>query len=558
MNLIDESKQMVGTIIDKALAKGIASGKFPELEVPEYVIEQPRDKSHGDYATNLAMQLARSAKMNPRAIAEILVSEMDFEGTAIESAEIAGPGFLNFRLRENWLNPLLGAIQKEDQDYGKTNTGKGERIQIEFVSANPTGLLHMGNARGGALGDLLAAVLNTAGYQADKEYYINDAGNQVRNLGLSVEARYFQELGIAGYEVPEDGYQGNDIKETAKRLIAEKGNAYVEMDREQRLSEMTDYALAEKVAGIRNGLAKFGVEYDRWYSERTLHESGAVMEAVETLREKGFVYEKDGAEWLALTKLGEEKDEVLIRSNGTPTYFAADIAYHKDKFERGYNRLINIWGADHHGHVARLQKAMTALGYDGDKITVILMQLVRLYRNGELVKMSKRKGTFVTLEELMEEVGTEVARFFFAMRNPDSSMDFDLDLAVSQSNDNPVYYVQYAHARICSILSATGLPTPKAEAVNLDLLTEPAEKALLEVMAQWPEVVARAARELAPYHLPYYAKDLANAFHSFYNNCKVLTDDEAVKNARLVLVDGARITLRNVLNIIGVFAPERM
>lgn len=558
MNIIAELKNELKNIIDSAIKTAMEENALAEVALPSYVLETPKDKSHGDYATNVVMLMTKTLKMNPRVIAETITERMEFEGTKIASVEIAGPGFLNFRLKKDWWYELLPAIQNEDSDYGSSDYGQGKKIQVEFVSANPTGLLHMGNARGGALGDVLASVLNKAGFKADKEYYINDAGNQVRNLSLSVEARYFELLGIAGYTLPEDGYQGEDVKETAKRLIEKEGERFVEMEREERLEKMLAFALDEKVGGIREGLGQFGVTYDNWFSEQSLHESGEVLAVVECLKEKGFVYEKEGAMWLECTKFGEEKDEVLVRSNGTPTYFAADIAYHKNKFDRGYHHLINIWGADHHGHVARLKNAMSALGYAGDEITVILMQLVRLYRDGELVKMSKRKGTFVTLEELMEEVGSEAARFFFAMRNPDSAMDFDLDLAKKESSENPVYYVQYAHARIVSILQATGLPTPKASEVNFDLLTAPEELALIELMARWTEEVALSARDFAPYHLPYYAKELANAFHSFYNACKVLTDDEGVKNARLVLVDCARITLRNVLHLIGVSAPNRM
>lgn len=558
MNIIANVKDELYGIITQAITQGMEKGKIPQCEIPNYVLELPRDKNHGDYATNVVMLMTKLAKMNPRVLAEAIVEEMDFTNTSVASVEIAGPGFLNFRLKEGWLYPLLEAIQTENEDYGRSDFGQGEKVQVEFVSANPTGLLHMGNARGGSLGDLLARVLNMAGYQADKEYYINDAGNQVRNLALSVEARYFEALGVTGYEVPEDGYQGEDIKSTAKRLLELKGESLASLPREERLAQMLDFALAEKVGGIKKSLEEFGVVFDNWFSEQSLHDSGEVTAVVETLKEKGYVYEDEGALWLACTKFGEEKDEVLIRSNGTPTYFAADIAYHKNKFERGYTRLIDIWGADHHGHVARLKKAMTALGYDGEKITIILMQLVRLYRDGELVKMSKRRGTFVTLEELMEEVGQEVARFFFSMRNPDSAMDFDLNLAKKESSENPVYYVQYAHARIVSILQATGLPTPRASEVDLTLLKAPEELALMEMMAKWTEEVTLAARDLAPYRLPYYAKELANTFHSFYNACKVLTDDEALKNARLVLVDTTRITLRNVLKLIGVDAPDRM
>lgn len=557
LNIIEETQSALRQGVAAACAQAMAAGTLPEAALPDFVIETPKDEKNGDFSTNLAMQLTRILRQNPRKIAEAIVSGIDLPGL-VERVEIAGPGFINFYLVPGWLNRVLPAIQEEDADYGKSNAGGGERVQVEFVSANPTGLLHMGNARGGALGDTLAAVLNEAGYVCDKEYYINDAGNQVENLGKSVEARYFELLGRDDYQIPEDGYHGKDIIATAQRLLDEKGESLVDLPEAERRELMKNYALKEKVAGIRGSLENFGVVFDNWFSEQSLHDAGSVHEVVDILREKGVVYEKDGAQWLRATDWGEEKDEVLVRSNGTPTYFAADIAYHRDKFERGYKRLINIWGADHHGHVARLKGAMTALGYPGDDITVILMQLVRLYRGGEIVKMSKRSGKYVTLDELIEEVGKEAARFFFIMRSPDSALDFDLDLAKAESSDNPVYYVQYAHARICSILSVAGGETPKAADVYLSLLTEENERVLIRKLAEWPQEVADAARELAPYHLAYYAKELANAFHSFYNSCKVLTDDAALRDARLALVDCTRITLRNVLTLLGLSAPERM
>ena len=557
LNIIEETQSALRQGVAAACAQAMAAGTLPEAALPDFVIETPKDEKNGDFSTNLAMQLTRILRQNPRKIAEAIVGGIDLPGL-VERVEIAGPGFINFYLVPGWLNRVLPAIQEEDADYGKSNAGGGERVQVEFVSANPTGLLHMGNARGGALGDTLAAVLNEAGYVCDKEYYINDAGNQVENLGKSVEARYFELLGRDDYQIPEDGYHGKDIIATAQRLLDEKGESLVDLPEAERRELMKNYALKEKVAGIRGSLENFGVVFDNWFSEQSLHDAGSVHEVVDILREKGVVYEKDGAQWLRATDWGEEKDEVLVRSNGTPTYFAADIAYHRDKFERGYKRLINIWGADHHGHVARLKGAMTALGYDDDDITVILMQLVRLYRGGEIVKMSKRSGKYVTLDELIEEVGKEAARFFFIMRSPDSALDFDLDLAKAESSDNPVYYVQYAHARICSILSVAGGETPKAADVDLSLLTEENERVLIRKLAEWPQEVADAARELAPYHLAYYAKELANAFHSFYNSCKVLTDDAALRDARLALVDCTRITLRNVLTLLGLSAPERM
>ena len=417
----------------------------------------------------------------------------------------------------------------------------------------------MGNARGGALGDSLANLLKMAGYDVTKEFYINDAGNQIVNLGLSLEARYRQLLGQEGCEIPENGYHGQDIIDTAQRIVDAVGDSYLQLPEAERQEKMIATALDEKIAAIKSGLAAFGVEYDVWFSETTLHESGAVQEVVDLLTAKGMTYEKDGAIWLKTTEFGEEKDEVLIRSNGIPTYFAADIAYHKNKYDRGFKRVINIWGADHHGHVARMKRSMDAIGYNGDDLTVLLMQLVRLYQNGEVVRMSKRTGQYVTLQELIEDVGKDAARYFFIMRNPDSHLDFDLDLAKQQSSDNPVYYVQYAHARINSILKATGKAAPKAAECDLTVLKEEAELELIRKIANLPTEIAYAAEQLEPYRMARYATELATLFHSFYNSCRVINEDDAVlTNARLVLVNAARITLRNVLTMLGVSAPERM
>ncbi|MBQ2994614.1 MAG: arginine--tRNA ligase, partial [Peptococcaceae bacterium] len=494
-----------------------------------------------------------------RDIAQAIVDSLNKDSKLIEKVEIAGPGFINFYLSQNWLYDILPVVETQDTAYGSVDIGKGEKVQVEFVSANPTGLLHMGNARGGALGDSLANLLKMAGYDVTKEFYINDAGNQIVNLGLSLEARYRQLLGETGCEIPENGYHGQDIIDTAQCIVDAVGDSYLQLPEAERQEKMIATALDEKIAAIKSGLAEFGVEYDVWFSETTLHESGAVKEVVDLLTEKGLTYEKDGAIWLKTTDFGEEKDEVLIRSNGIPTYFAADIAYHKNKFDRGFKRVINIWGADHHGHVARMKRSMDAIGYNGDDLTVLLMQLVRLYQNGEVVRMSKRTGQYVTLQELIEDVGKDAARYFFIMRNPDSHLDFDLDLAKEQSSDNPVYYVQYAHARINSILKATGKAVPKAADCDLTLLKDEAELELIRKIANLPTEVAYAAEQLEPYRMARYATELATLFHSFYNSCRVINEDnEALTNARLVLVNAARITLRNVLTMLGVSAPERM
>ncbi len=558
MNLVEQVTQQLRTEIEQGIAAAKTAGRFDYAELPAFIVEVPKDKAHGDFATNAAMVLTKQAKMKPRDIAQAIVDSLDKESKLIEKVEIAGPGFINFYLSKSWIYDILPVVETQDTAYGSVDLGRGEKVQIEFVSANPTGLLHMGNARGGALGDSLANLLKMAGYDVTKEFYINDAGNQIVNLGLSLEARYRQQLGDVDYPFPEKGYHGQDIIDTAKRIIAEVGDSYLQLPEEERQQKMIATALEEKLSAIKNGLHEFGVDYDVWFSETTLHESGAITDVVNLLTEKGMTYEKDGALWLKTTSFGDEKDEVLIRSNGIPTYYAADIAYHKNKFDRGFKRVINIWGADHHGHVARMKGAMDALGYDSQNLTIILMQLVRLYQNGEVVRMSKRTGQYVTLQELIEDVGKDAARYFFIMRNPDSHLDFDLDLAKQQSSDNPVYYVQYAHARINSILTATGQPTPKAADCDLTLLQEEAELELIRKIADLPNEIAYAAEELAPYRLARYATDLATMFHSFYNSCRVLTDDEPLKKARLVLVNATRITLRNVLTLLGVSTPERM
>lgn len=559
MNLVEQVTEQVRKEIEQGILKAKADGRFDFAEMPAFIVEVPKDKSHGDFATNAAMLLTKQAKMKPRDIAQAIVDSLNKESKLIEKVEIAGPGFINFYLSQNWLYDILPVVEAQDTAYGSVDIGKGEKVQVEFVSANPTGLLHMGNARGGALGDSLANLLKMAGYDVTKEFYINDAGNQIVNLGLSLEARYRQLLGETGCEIPENGYHGQDIIDTAQRIVDAVGDSFLQLPEAERQEKMIATALDEKIAAIKSGLAAFGVEYDVWFSETTLHESGAVKEVVDLLTEKGMTYEKDGAIWLKTTDFGEEKDEVLIRSNGIPTYFAADIAYHKNKFDRGFKRVINIWGADHHGHVARMKRSMDAIGYNGDDLTVLLMQLVRLYQNGEVVRMSKRTGQYVTLQELIEDVGKDAARYFFIMRNPDSHLDFDLDLAKEQSSDNPVYYVQYAHARINSILKATGKAVPKAAECDLTLLKEEAELELIRKIANLPTEIAYAAEQLEPYRMARYATELATLFHSFYNSCRVINeDDEALTNARLVLVNAARITLRNVLTMLGVSAPERM
>ena len=560
MSLYESIKDQVTSQLEKAAQTAKALGELNFIELPSYVLEEPREKQHGDLATNLAMVLAKQAKRSPRDIAATLIKHLDTTGTWIESSEIAGAGFINFRLNPLWLTDVINEVLKARECYGQVDIGKGQKIQVEFVSANPTGLLHMGNARGAALGDSLASLLSMAGYEVSREFYINDTGNQIHNFALSLESRYLQQLGQDS-PFPEGGYHGEDLIETVKGLIAKVGDKYLSVEPGLRREFLVRYALDEKMQDIRETLKDFGVEYDVWFNEQSLHDSGAVRSTLEELEKKGYIYEKEGALWLKSTLFGDEKDEVVIRSNGTPTYFAADIAYHRNKFERGFTRVINIWGADHHGHVARLKGAMSAFGYDEDNLQVILMQLVRLIQNGEVVKMSKRSGQYITLRELMDEVGKDAARFFFNLRDPDSTVDFDLDLAKAQSSDNPVYYVQYAHARLCSILRQaeelgdTGKPPSEEDLKRLDS-TE--ERDLLKKMADLPGEVIIAARLMEPHRLARYVLDLAGLFHTFYNSQRVLVDDEGLRRARLSLVRAVRQIISNVLGILGVSAPEKM
>lgn len=561
MNLFISIKETLYANLAKAAESAQSAGELSFDSLPNYVLEEPREKQHGDFATNLAMVLTKQAKKAPREIANILIKHLDTEGTWVTACEIAGPGFINFRLDPTWLTGVIPEVLTMEKDYGKVNVGQGKKVQVEFVSANPTGLLHMGNARGAALGDSLASLLAMAGYDVSREFYINDAGNQIHNFALSLEARYLQQYG-QDVPFPEGGYHGEDLIDTVKGLIAKVGEKYLNVEPELRREFLVRYALDEKLANIRETLADMGVHYDVWFSEQSLHDSGAVKAAMEELEKKGYIYEKEGAQWLKSTLFGDEKDEVVVRSNGTPTYFAADIAYHRNKFERGFERVINIWGADHHGHVARMKGAMSALGYNSENLEIILMQLVRLIQNGEVVRMSKRSGQYITLRELMDEVGKDAARFFFIMRDPDSTVEFDLDLAKAESSDNPVYYVQYAHARLCSILrqaeelgyAFSGIP---GEA-NLKRLESTEERELLKKIAELPNEIEVAARLTEPHRLARYVMDLAALFHSFYNSQRVLVEDSELREARLGLVRSTKQVLANVLGILGVTAPERM
>ncbi|MDD2619222.1 MAG: arginine--tRNA ligase [Syntrophomonadaceae bacterium] len=559
MNPIKKLDYNLRNMIIEALKSARDKGLINFENIPEFEVEVPRDKQHGDFATNVAMLMAREARMAPRKIAEILISMIDTSGSGVERIEIAGAGFINFYLNNSWLYEIPGLVYNMKEKYGFTpriNT----KVQVEFVSANPTGNLHMGNARGGAIGDTLANILERAGYDVEREFYINDAGNQIEIFTDSMEARYLQ---LTGHDVefPENGYAGLDLIDTVRNIITDYDKTLLDMPRDQRRKIIVEYALKEKIDYIKETLLGFGIVYDVWFNEKSLHDAGKIDQVLQKLKELDYCYENEGAIWFKSTAFGDEKDEVLMRANGLPTYFAADIAYHQDKFERGFDWVINIWGADHHGHVARMKGAMQALGYDPDKLDILLMQLVRLYRAGNIVRMSKRTGTTVSLDELIADVGKDAARFFFVMRSPDSHLDFDLELARQKSQENPVYYVQYAHARICSIFrqaEAEGITVAKPELIDASLLQEDEELAILRKIADFPEEINIAARTLAPQRIARYVLDLAALFHSFYNHHRVLNDNPDLQNARLLLLAVTRITIKNSLDILGVSSPEKM
>ena len=548
-------KETLSAAIEQAARDAIADGVFPEGELPTIILEVPPQKEFGDFATNFAMQSARVFHRNPRQIAEELSKRID--GAWLDHTQVAGPGFLNFYLKGDVLYDSFRRIFAAGDSFGQLPQKDAPKIQVEYVSANPTGPLHVGHGRGAAAGSALVNLLRAAGYPVESEYYINDAGNQMNNLARSVNARYLELLGRET-EFPEDGYHGQDIIDTAQRIIDKEGDKYLDMDEEERLTIFKDLAYVEKLAALREDLEAFHVTFDHWFSERTLHPD-AVRAAVKILQDNGNIYEKDGALWLRSTAYGDDKDRVVIRDNGVPTYLAADIAYHHNKFERGFDRLINIWGADHHGYVCRVKAAMKAFGHDPEKLTVLLLQMVALYRGGELVKMSKRTGQSVTLNELMEEVGTDAARYFFLMRSLDSQLDFDLDLAKKKSNDNPVYYIQYAHARICSIFrqaEETGLHL--SENPELSLLTDASEIALIKKIEEYPDEVEKAAADYAPQRIARYSCDLASLFHSFYNKCRIMGVAPELAEARLALVTVTARVIRRSLGILGVSAPEHM
>ncbi|WEZ00167.1 arginine--tRNA ligase [Bacillus subtilis] len=556
MNIAEQMKDVLKEEIKAAVLK---AGLAEESQIPNVVLETPKDKTHGDYSTNMAMQLARVAKKAPRQIAEEIVAHFDKGKASIEKLDIAGPGFINFYMNNQYLTKLIPSVLEAGEAYGETNIGNGERVQVEFVSANPTGDLHLGHARGAAVGDSLCNVLSKAGYNVSREYYINDAGNQINNLALSVEVRYFEALGLEK-PMPEDGYRGEDIIAIGKRLAEEYGDRFVNEEESERLAFFREYGLKYELEKLRKDLENFRVPFDVWYSETSLYQNGKIDTALEALREKGHVYEEDGATWFRSTTFGDDKDRVLIKKDGTYTYLLPDIAYHKDKLDRGFDKLINVWGADHHGYIPRMKAAIEALGYEKGTLEVEIIQLVHLYKNGEKMKMSKRTGKAVTMRDLIEEVGLDAVRYFFAMRSADTHMDFDLDLAVSTSNENPVYYAQYAHARICSMLRQ-GEEQGLKPAADLDFSHIQSEKEydLLKTIGGFPEAVAEAAEKRIPHRVTNYIYDLASALHSFYNAEKVIDpENEEKSRARLALMKATQITLNNALQLIGVSAPEKM
>ncbi|MCD8232784.1 MAG: arginine--tRNA ligase [Cloacibacillus porcorum] len=524
-------------------------------------LERPRQEGHGDWATNIAMQLSKPFGVKPRDLAEDIIAKLP-KDSVIDRAEVAGPGFMNFTLSANWVTETVkNAIEKGD-DYGRSNIGGGRRIQVEFVSANPTGPLHMGHGRGAAVGDITASLLDFAGYNVEREYYINDAGLQMELLGKSAQARYFEALGRAEEApMPEDGYHGDYISDIAKSYVEKYGDSLAQKPLEETLpffSEETGRLVLEL---IKKDLEDFGVKFDVWFSEKSLYDDNLVEPAMQALKERDYAYEDEGALWFRSTMFGDDKDRVLIRSNGMPTYFTSDVAYLKNKYDRGFEKNIYVWGADHHGYVPRLKSVNKAFGFPDDGIDVLLIQMVNLLRDGKPVQMSKRAGTIVTLREIMDEVGRDAARFFFVIRRCDSTVDFDLELAKKASSENPVFYIQYAHARICSIrreLAERGIPMPTMEDFDVSLLTDPTEINLAKAVSRFPEEIMKAAEETAPHRLVYYATELAEAFHAFYNAQRVLGVEENVMKSRILLMEAARVTLKNALGILGVSAPEKM
>ncbi len=543
-----------------SLARMAEKRKLDSGEIGEITLEIPKSEEHGDYATNVAMVSARIFKEAPRKIAEKIVDCIPDPENLIDKIEIAGPGFINFFVKDIAWHSVLKTIVSKEYSYGRSDWGSGKKVQVEFVSANPTGPLHVGHGRGAAVGDVVARALEATGHDVSREYYINDAGRQMEILGHSIFLRY-QELFGRQIEFPEDFYQGEYIVDIAREIKNAKGDYYLKIEESKAISELSAYGGKKILDEIREDLKDFGIEYDCWFSEKSLFENNLVRKVIEELKERGFIYEEDGAFWFRSSEFGDEKDRVVVRSNGALTYFASDLAYHKNKFERGFNQIIDVWGADHHGYVPRVKAGMKALGYNEDDVQIILVQLVSLLRSGEPVAMSTRKGEFVTLREVMDEVGKDAARYIFLTRRSDSHLDFDLELAKEKSSDNPVYYVQYAHARICSMFRVArdeGIEIDWSSDIDLSLLDLPQEKKMMKILAQYPAVVSSCARFREPHRLPYYLNDLVSVFHSYYNKNRVISDNEPLMRARFYLVKAVQIVVKNALDILGVNAPEKM
>lgn len=560
--IVKETEIELKNIIEQAVKKAVSNGALPEAEMPQFNIEKPANKDNGDYSTNVAMAGARAFKKAPRMIAEAIASCIDLDGTAFERVEIAGPGFMNFFLSQQFYSDVLKDVFSCGKDYGKSDYGQGKRVLVEFVSANPTGPMHIGNARGGAIGDCLASVLDWAGFSVNREFYVNDAGNQIEKFATSLEVRYLQHYD-SSVELPEDAYHGQDIVEHAENFIKEYGDKYVNADSKERRKALVDFALPKNIAGLERDLGRYRITYDKWFRESTLHNDGSVQRVIDALKEKGVTYEQDGALWFKASEYGNDKDIVLVRANGLPTYIVPDIAYHYNKLvTRGYDKAIDVLGADHHGYVPRMKAALTALGLDASRLDCVIMQMVRLVREGETIKLSKRSGKAITLNTLIDEVPLDAARFFFNLREPNSHFDFDLELAAKQSSENPVYYVQYAHARICSIIKkaqeqGVELKTPSDD--ELALLSSKEEKDLIRHLSLLTDEIVSAAKSYDPAKITHYVIELATLFHKFYNAQRVMLDDnEGLMQARLFLCKAVKDTIYNILTMLKITAPEVM
>ncbi len=559
--IVTKAKEEIKNIIIKAANSAMESGALAEAELTDFTIEVPANRAHGDYAINAAMVWSRLFRCAPRQIAEAIISNINFEGSYIEKCEIAGPGFINLFLSQKYYADIVADVAQKGDDYGKSNYGEGKRVLVEFVSANPTGPMHIGNARGGALGDCLAAVMSAAGYYTEREFYINDAGNQINKFGLSLDLRYLQ-LYKDGIEMPEDSYHGEDIITHAKNFAEIHGDSFVEKSEEERRKALVEFALPQNIEGLERDLLKYRIKYDTWFRESTLHNNGEAKRIIELLKESGHTYFQEDALWFKATDFGCDKDFVLVRANGVPTYVVPDIAYHYNKLvTRKFDKAIDVLGADHHGYVPRLKAALTALGVDAIRLDVVLMQMVRLVRDGEVIKASKRSGKAITLVTLLDEVPIDAARFFFNLREPNSHFDFDLDLAVNESNSNPVYYVQYAYARICSILrnlEAEGVKGEKCNPSQLSLLTAPEEKELILHIAALTDEIVASAKAYDPAKITHYVEELATKFHKFYAACRVKGIDEDLMQARISLCKACATVIKNVLTLLKIDAPEKM